>query len=70
MQRCLLSEADLTFKKTLELAQGLEAAAENAHTLESTSAGPTQAEVVQNVSSQDARRERTCFRYGKENTRR
>ena len=67
MQRRLLSEADLTFKKTLELAQGLEAAAKNAHTLKSTSAGPTQAEVVQNVSSQDARRERTCFRCGKKN---
>ena len=41
MQRRLLSEADLTFKKVLELAQGLEAAAKNAHTLKSTSAGPT-----------------------------
>ena len=67
MQRRLLSEADLTFKKALELAQDLEAAEKNAHTLKSTSAGPTQAEVVQNVSSQDARRERTCFRCGKKN---
>ena len=65
MQRRLLSEADFTFKKALELAQGLKAAAKNAHTLKSTSAGPTQAEVFQNVSSQDERGERTCFRCGK-----
>jgi len=41
IQRCLLSEKDLTYKKALELAQGMESAAQNVKKLRPTDIMPT-----------------------------
>ena len=62
-QKRLLSEADLTFQKALEIAQGMEAAAKNAKELQSQTAPgvvPFE-EVVHNVTSTN------CYRCGRAN---
>ena len=62
-QKWLLSEADLTFQKALEIAQGMEAAAKNAKELQSQTAPgvvPFE-EVVHNITS------RNCYRCGRAN---
>ena len=75
VQKRLLSETDLTFKKALDLAQGLEAAAKNAHTLKSAAAGATSTvppvevhKVAPQRDGQSGRQQHTpCHRCGKKN---
>ena len=61
IQKRLLTEADLTFKHAMELAQGMEAAAKNAKALKPAEVS------VKRFSPSNSRERQPCFRCGRSN---
>ena len=64
IQKRLLSEANLTYQRAMELAQGMEAAEQNSRLLKSTEPAINQ---VSNGSPSNSRERQPCFRCGRTN---
>ena len=65
MQKRLLTEADLTFKRALELAQGMEAAEKNAKTLRGTEVAVKQVSIPQRGRESSGTPQTPCYRCGR-----
>lgn len=61
MQKRLLTEADLTFKRALELAQGMEAAEKNAKTLKGTEVAVKQVSIPQRRRESSGTPQTPCY---------
>lgn len=61
MQKRLLTEADLTFKRALELTQGMEAAEKNAKTLKGTEVAVKQVSIPQRGRESSGTPQTPCY---------
>jgi len=65
MQKHLLTEADLTFKRAPELAQGMEAAEKNAKALKGTEVAVKQVSIPQRGQESSGTPQTPCYRCGR-----